>query len=198
VHAVALLPLALLASDAARRQLGENPLQALTQRTGLLALALLFAALAVTPLVTVSGWRELQPHRRTVGLYAFLYATLHVATFAWLDYNLDLAQIAADVGEKRYVLAGLGTFVILAALAATSSRAAQRRLGRRWARLHRWVYVAAPLAVLHYAWAVKSDLRAPLACAVLVAVLLALRWPPVRRRAGALRQRVRPASPGPT
>jgi methionine sulfoxide reductase heme-binding subunit len=189
-HAGALLPLALLLWDAAQRNLTANPIQAITQRTGYPALVLLVLSLACTPANTLFGARRLLALRRPLGLYGFLYASLHLAVFVALDYGLDAALIWQTVAEKRYVIAGFAAFLLLVPLALTSTRGWMRRLGRTWRRLHRLVYLAVPLGVVHYLWLVKSDIRAPLLFGAAVAVLLALRLPPVRRRATRWRERV--------
>ncbi len=186
-HLASLVPLALLIWDGAQGQLTVNPIQEITQRTGKTALALLVLSLACTPANRVLGLRVALLLRRPLGLYAFLYASLHLLTFFVLDYGLDVELIWGAVAEKRYVLAGLGAFVLLVPLALTSTRGWMRRLGRRWKPLHRLVYLAASLAVLHYVWLVKADIREPLLYGAAVAVLLGLRLPPVRRALASLR-----------
>jgi len=195
VHAAGLLPLALLVVDARLRHLTANPIQELTLRTGKFALIFLVASLAVTPLISACGWRRLAPARRTLGLYSFGYALLHGLTFAWLDYDFDLALIGAELAEKRYILAGFAAFCILVPLAVTSTRGWQRRLGPGWRQLHRWVYVAAPLVIAHFLWLVKSDRREPLAWGAVVLLLLALRRPAARRWLAARRSAARPLAP---
>ena len=180
-HIAALLPLAVLVWDYLGDQLTANPIQEATFRTGKTALVLLALSLLCTPLVRLLGWKPAQALRRPLGLYAFFYAALHLAIFAAVDYGLDWGLIQQAVAETRYVLVGLAAFVLLAPLALTSTKGWQRRLGRRWLALHRLVYLAAPLAVLHFALLVKSDIREPLAYGAAVATLLILRLPPVRR-----------------
>ncbi len=189
VHLAALIPLAWLIFDAARGNLGANPIQAVEQRTGKYALILMAASLACTPLNTVTGWRSVLRWRRPLGLYAFVYAALHFLTFLGLDYGFDVGLIWLDVAGKRFILVGAAALAILVALAFTSTGAAMKRMGRRWKQLHRWVYAAGGLVIIHYAWAVKADIRGPLAWGALIAALLALRLPPVRRWFA--RQRVR-------
>src|SRR5688572_24344945 len=179
--ALALLPLAGLGLGAARGTLGANPVETVTHTTGQWALRLLLATLAVTPLRRLGGWPFLAPWRRSLGLLAFLYATLHFATFLALDLGFDLSALGEEVAERPYVTLGFTAFVLLAPLAATSTRGWQRRLGRRWLALHRAVYAAAALAVLHFVWLVKADLAEPLAYAAVLALLLAARWRPRRR-----------------
>lgn len=125
----------------------------------------------MTPLARLARWSALRPYRRTFGLLCFGYASLHLATFFVLDLGLDPGSLAEEVRERPYVTLGLSAWLCLAPLAITSTRGWQRRLGRRWASLHRLAYVAAALAVLHFAWLVKADLAEP---AIHGAVLLAL------------------------
>ena len=99
--------------------------------------------------------------RRPLGLYAFLYASLHFATFVWLDYGLDLELLRQAIFDQRYVLAGFAAGLLMLVLAVTSTRGWQKRMGKNWKRLHRLVYLAAALAVLHFFWLVKGDWRRP-------------------------------------
>ena len=181
-------PLAWLIVRAAGGELAE-PVEDITHLTGDWALRLLLASLAVTPLRRIFGWRGLAPFRRTLGLLAFGYALLHFATYLALDLGFDFAALAEDVGERLYITAGFAAFLLLLPLAITSTRGWQRRLGRRWLKLHRVVYAAGALAVLHFIWLVKADLRDPLLYAALLAVLLGVRahhaWRSRRARAGA-------------
>jgi len=125
----------------------------------------------VTPLARLVRWSALRPYRRTLGLLAFGYATLHVAIFFVLDLGLALGALVEEVRERPYVTLGFSAYLCLVPLAVTSTRAWQRRLGRRWVALHRLAYLAALLAVLHFVWLVKADLFEP---AVYGAVLLGL------------------------
>jgi sulfoxide reductase heme-binding subunit YedZ len=198
VHVAGMLPFLLLIWDGHHHLLGANPLQAVTFRTGKFALIFLVLSLAVTPLNTVFGWRQLVPLRRTLGLYCFFYAVLHVATFVWLDYNFDFGLLLGEIGQKRYVFIGLAAVLILLPLAITSTKGWQKRLGKRWKRLHQWVYVAGVLVIFHFLWLVKADRREPLAFGAVVALLLVARRPAVRRYFGARRAGARPpARPAP-
>jgi sulfoxide reductase heme-binding subunit YedZ len=181
VHPLALLPLALLAFDAATGRLSVNPIQDLTLRTGYAALVLLMLCLACTPAVSLFGWKWAGALRKPLGLYSFLYVCLHLLVFVALDYGLDAGLIWQAVAEKRYVLAGFAAFLLLLPLALTSTRGALRRLGRWWRRIHWLIYPAAILAVLHYLWLSKLP-REPLIFAAVLAALLALRLPPISRR----------------
>lgn len=181
----ALVPLAWLGLDALRGGLGAEPIEEVTHRTGWWALTLLLATLAVTPLRRLSGRNELARLRRPLGLLAFLYATLHFLTYL-VDQAFDWRFLAEDVVEHPYVAVGFTAFLLLVPLAATSTKAMIRRLGgRRWQRLHRLVYLAAALAVVHFYWLVKQDVREPLVFAAVLALLLALRLPWLRARARA-------------
>ncbi len=190
VHVAALAPLAVLIWDIVQDQLSFNPIQDITARTGRTALTLLLVALACTPANTLFGFRRALTVRRALGLYAFLYAGLHFLTFTLLDYGLDLVQIGNTIAEKRFVLVGFAAFVILLALAITSTKGWMKRLGKKWRSLHRLIYLAALLAVVHFVWLVKSDIREPLRFGAVAIALLALRLPPVRRAISGVRNRL--------
>jgi sulfoxide reductase heme-binding subunit YedZ len=190
VHPVALAPGLHLAFDASQGQLSVNPIQDLTLRTGYAALVLLMLSLAATPLNLIFGWKWALKLRRPLGLYAFGYAAVHMLIFVGLDYGFNAELIWQDVAEKRYIIAGSAALLLLTPLAITSTKGWQRRLGKDWKRLHRLVYLAAILAVTHYLWLVKSDLRPPLVFAVILGLLLTLRTPWVKDRITGLRRRV--------
>jgi sulfoxide reductase heme-binding subunit YedZ len=181
VHLAALAPLAILLWDMWQGNLSVNPIQDITFRTGKAAMVLLVATLAMTPLHTVFGFKQGLKVRRALGLYAFLYASLHFLTYAWLDYDWDLRLIGLEITEKLYVLVGLAAFLILIPLAVTSTKGWQRRLKKNWRRLHRWVYAAAVLVMLHYIWVQKADIREPIIWSIILAILLILRVPTVKR-----------------
>jgi methionine sulfoxide reductase heme-binding subunit len=176
-----LIPLAWLVFSALAHNLTVNPIQAVEQRTGRYALYLLIASLACTPLVTISGWSVPLRWRRALGLYAFMYALIHFLTFLGLDYGFDLGLIWADVAGKRYIIVGAMAFIILLLLALTSTKGWKRRLKKTWIRLHRWVYVVGGLVIVHYTWSVKADTRPPLAWGAVIALLLLLRLPSIKR-----------------
>ena len=179
-----LAPAVGLAVAAATDGLGANPVEKVTHETGEWALRFLVLSLAVTPLRRVSGWRALTLERRTLGLFAFAYASLHFATYVGLDLAFEWSFLGEDILERPYITVGFATFLILLALACTSTRAAARRLGRRWKPLHRLVYVAGIGAVVHFLWLVKADLREPLVYGAIVAALLGVRlWWRFRERA---------------
>lgn len=196
VHAGALLPLAMIVIDNYRFNLTANPIQEITIRTGKAGLVLLIFSLACTPLNTVFGFRNALKVRRALGLYGFLYVALHLFIFAVLDYGVDLQLIAQAIIEKYYIIAGFIAFTLLVPLAITSTRGWMRRLGHRWKVLHRLVYLAVPIGVLHFALLVKSVFGRPepLLWGVLVLGLLALRLPAVRRWFAGVRGRLRTRS----
>jgi sulfoxide reductase heme-binding subunit YedZ len=180
-------PLVGLVVAAVTDRLGANPIEKITHVTGEWGLRYLVLCLGVTPLRRLTGWRMLSLERRTLGLFAFLYAALHLTTYVALDLGFDWASLGEDITERPYITVGFATFCILLALASTSTRAAVRRLGHRWKPLHRLVYLAGIGAVVHFLWLVKSDTREPLIYAAIVASLLLvrLRWALARRRAAA-------------
>jgi sulfoxide reductase heme-binding subunit YedZ len=177
----ALGPLVVLLLDTAAGDLGANPVETVTHRTGFTALTLLMITLAVTPLRRMSGIGALATLRRPIGLFAFFYATLHFLTYAvdqtYLSgLGVSPAAIVEDVVERPYITVGLTAFVLLIPLAVTSTKRWIKRLGaKRWQRVHRLVYVAAILGVLHFLWLVKADLFQPLVFAAVLAVLLGAR-----------------------
>ena len=142
-HVAVLLPLAILIWDFNQGQLTANPIQEITLRTGRTTLILLVLSLACTPVNIIFGIRQVLPLRRTLGLYAFMYACLHFLTFVGLDYRFNFSLMLADISDKRFVLAGLAAFLSLLLLAVTSTKGWQKRLGKNWTRLHWLAYLAA-------------------------------------------------------
>jgi sulfoxide reductase heme-binding subunit YedZ len=179
-HTAALAPLALLAWGYAQDQLTANPIREVTLRTGKAALVLLVLSLACTPAHTLFGFRPAIKLRRPLGLYAFLYTGLHGLTFVGLDFGFDVGLIVEEIGQRRFVQAGMLAFLLLLPLAVTSTRGWNRRLGKNWRRLHRLVYLAALAAVVHFVWLTKGDIREPLLYGAAVALLLVVRIPAVR------------------
>ena len=191
VWALALIPLGLLAQRVLQGRLGANPIEFIEHYFGLWSLRLLMATLAVTPLRMLTGWSEPLKMRRTVGLWAYVYVCLHFAVYIVFDLNiLDPAhaakQLAEDLVKRLYITVGFTAWLLLLPLAITSTDGWQRRLKRRWKSLHRLIYIAAALGVLHFVWLVKKDLSEPLLYAAILLALLAFRWPlPQLRRASA-------------
>jgi len=197
VHVLAWLPLVYLIYANITNRLTINPIQDLEQVLGRIAIYWLVATLAVTPLYTLTGWPDLPNRRRAVGLYAFLYACLHLAIFFGLDYAFNLAQIWNLVIGKVYLLVGVLAVLLLIPLAITSFDYFKRTMGRNWKRLHWLMYPAVIVSILHYALAQKGNLFTlqgnilrPFIWGVLAVLLLALRLPPVRRRVIGVRRRL--------
>jgi len=190
VHAAALLPLALLIRAYWQNLLGPDAVAEATRRSGRYALAFLMLSLTPTVVARVIGYRDALRVRRALGLYGFMYAALHFLVFTGLDYGFDFGLIRQAVQEGRLVQAGLVALITLVPLAVTSTRGWMRRLGRNWKRLHRLSYVAAGLAVLHYAWRFKELRTTPLLVGAALLLLLIARFPPVARMLANWRSRV--------
>jgi len=176
VFVLALLPFARIAWLIVN-QVPVEPVEFVTHGTGDWALYLLCATLAITPLRRFTGWNWLIRLRRMLGLYTFFYALMHFLTFLWADHNFDVGAMWKDVLKRPFITVGFIAFVLLLPLAATSTNAMIKRLGRRWAQLHRLIYLIAPLAILHYWWmkAGKHNFEQPIIWGTVVAVLLGLR-----------------------
>lgn len=188
VWLLCLAPIGWLAADAATGRLGANPIEEAQLRTGWWTLVVLLASLAVTPLRRLTGWNRLVRFRRLLGLFAFAYATTHFLGYVVLDQWFAWRFIVEDIAERPFILAGFTAWCLLLPLAVTSTRGWIRRLGRRWGRLHRLVYVAAGLGALHFYWKVKADTREPLVFAAVLGVLLLARIPVVRHGLERLRR----------
>jgi methionine sulfoxide reductase heme-binding subunit len=171
-----LLPLALpTVSLPWEGDLGVNPVETLLHRTGKTAVTILLVALAVTPIRRLTGWNRVQLVRRMVGVWSFVYALCHFATYVVFDKLGDLQAITEDVFKRKFIFSGMAAFVILLVLAATSTGGMIRRLGKRWLTLHRLVYVAGLAAIIHFVWGQKADIRQPLGYAFALVVLLGYR-----------------------
>jgi sulfoxide reductase heme-binding subunit YedZ len=179
-HVGALLPLAWLLWETWQGRFIVDPVKEITTRTGKTALILLILSLACTPLNTIFGFKHALRVRRPLGLYAFLYVGLHFLTFLGLDYGFDLDLIRQDILDQRYVWVGFATGLLLLPLAITSTKGWQKRLGKNWKRLHRLVYLASILDIVHFVWLTK-DIREPLRYGGVVALLLMVRIPAIKR-----------------
>ncbi|HDK38344.1 MAG TPA: sulfoxide reductase heme-binding subunit YedZ [Thiolapillus brandeum] len=177
VFALSLLPLAAITWGMFNDGLGPNPVEALSHETGSWALRFLLITLAMTPLRRLTGWRRPVLLRRMLGLFSFFYVCLHVLVWLWLDREFAWSGMLADIAKRPYITVGFLSFMMLTALALTSNTYSMRRLGKRWQALHRLVYAAAALAVLHFIWLVKADLLQPLIYLGILVVLMLLRMP---------------------
>lgn len=160
-------------------ELGANPVEAIQDGVGKWGLRFLLITLAVTPLRHWTGRVWLLAYRRMLGLFAFFYVALHFSVYLVLDLGLDFAHITEDILERPFITIGFLALLLLLPLAATSTRGMMRRLGRRWQKLHRLVYVVSILGVWHYYWQVKLDTLEPTIYAAILAILLGsrlLRW----------------------
>ena len=169
-------------------RLGANPVEEIQDRFGIWALRFIMITLAVTPLRRVTGWNWLARFRRMFGLFTFFYVLMHFLAWLILDQGVLLSAILEDIIERPFITIGFVALLLLTALAATSTNAMRRRLGRRWQTLHNATYVIAVLGVWHYWWQVKQDITEPLIYASVLAVLLGARawWQWQRRRKPAI------------
>jgi sulfoxide reductase heme-binding subunit YedZ len=166
--------------------LGADPISRLIHACGITALRLLLVTLAITPLRMLTGWNNLLRLRRMLGVFAFFYVLLHFTAYAWLDQDLNLAAVGEDILKRPYITIGMLGLLLLIPLAVTSTNGMMRRLGRRWTKLHRLVYVVAALALWHFWWQVKADIREPLVYVAIFTALMAWRlkakfWPATAR-----------------
>jgi sulfoxide reductase heme-binding subunit YedZ len=181
VHALALAPMAYLGWQfwqvwqAGSDALGADPVAEVEHRTGLWALRLLLLTLAITPLRQLTGQPLLLRFRRMLGLYAFFYATVHLAAYLGLDLRGYWTQIFEEIVKRPYITVGFLAWLLLIPLAITSTQGWMRRLKRNWGKLHKAIYAIGVLAVLHFWWLVKSDIREPLLYAAILALLLGWR-----------------------
>src|SRR5215207_1657535 len=171
-----LVPLVLLFWDLYHKRVGPNPLEFATKTTGMLTLIFLSLTVAITPLRKIFGINSLVKLRRMVGLFAFFYGSLHLLTYVWFDRLFNLVSVGQDVIRRPFILTGMTAFFLMVPLAITSTNKMVKRLGgKRWARLHRLVYVAAIAGVVHFWMLVKSDIRLPLTFAFILLFLLGYR-----------------------
>jgi sulfoxide reductase heme-binding subunit YedZ len=196
-----LTPLGILTLEFVQDRLGANPIERITHLTGFFGLTFLVVTLAITPLRRLSGWNSAIKLRRLIGLFGFFYVCLHFLTYLILDHFFDWRTIVEDIVERPYITVGFTTLLLLIPLAFTSTKGWIRRLGKRWLMLHRLVYVAAGLGVLHFFWKEKADTREPLIFAGVLAILLLFRVPVLLKRRAARRAPGRQgssASPSPS
>jgi sulfoxide reductase heme-binding subunit YedZ len=165
-----------------------NPVQELEQRTGRQAITLLVLSLACTPINTIFKWTEPLKRRRALGLYAFMYAVIHVIIFVDLDYGLAWSLMVKTILQKPYIIVGVTSFLLLVPLAFTSFDIWKKRLGKNWKRLHQLIYLIAPLVTLHYVWSKKGnilslqgDVIRPFIYGLIIAIFLIFRIPAIRK-----------------
>lgn len=155
--------------------LGANPVEALTRFLGTWALNFLLLTLSVSPLAQLLHQKWLLSFRRILGVTAFIYASLHVLGYVWLDLWFDWSAIARDIAKHPFILAGLCGFLLQIPLALTSTDNMVKKLGRHWKQLHKLVYPAIMLGVLHYFWLVKRDVTLPIIYTLIAGILLVFR-----------------------
>lgn len=176
LFANALVPLGMLLWDVYHKRLGANPPEFMTRTTGMLTLVFLMLTLAVTPLRKITGLNWLVKFRRMLGLFAFFYGFLHLMTYILFDRSLNLKSVPADVVTRPFIALGMAAFFLMIPLAITSTTKMIKRLGgKRWNRLHKFIYAAGVAGALHFWLFVKSDKRLPLTFAFVLLLLLAHR-----------------------
>lgn len=184
IFLAALLPLGRLVWLGFTNDLGANPIELITRSTGTWALVFLCLTLTMTPLRLLTNQVIWIRYRRMLGLFSFFYACLHFSIWLWLDLDWNLIEMGKDVIKRPFITMGFLSFVMLIPLALSSNHWMQRKLGRRWAQLHRMVYLIAITVILHYWWhkAGKNDLDTVSIYALIVILLLSCRIPYVRKR----------------
>ncbi|HLR12546.1 MAG TPA: protein-methionine-sulfoxide reductase heme-binding subunit MsrQ [Burkholderiaceae bacterium] len=184
IWASGLYPLASWIYLAMQDALTANPPEYLIRSTGVWALVFLWLTLALSPLARFSGQPALIVVRRLLGLFCFFYTVLHIIGWALWERGLSLSLMLTDIGQRPFILIGTVASLLLLALAATSTQAAMRRLGRRWKTLHRTIYLIAVLSLWHY-WLVKAgkqDFQMPLVHMGVFGVLMLTRAGRMTRR----------------
>jgi sulfoxide reductase heme-binding subunit YedZ len=158
VHLGGILPAVILLFSFFAGDLTANPIQALEQRTGIIALNFLLLSLACTPVSIITGYKKIVARKKALGNYAFLYASIHFLIFIGLDYGFDLQLILTDVGTKKFILFGLTALLLLLPLAVTSLNYWKKKLGPRWKTLHKLVYIISPIVTIHFLLSLKGDI----------------------------------------
>ncbi|WP_457808175.1 protein-methionine-sulfoxide reductase heme-binding subunit MsrQ [Kushneria sp. EE4] len=189
VFMAALLPFLWWAFQVAAGQAGPEPGQYLLLNFGQCALILLLVTLSLTPLMKLTRWKGFAVIRRQLGLWAFSYGVLHLTSYLLFILGLDFAALGADLQRRPYIIVGFVALLMLLALAVTSNRYSMKRLGKRWKFLHRIVYIALALVLLHFFWVVRADMAQWSGYALAGAVLMILRIPVISRALGRVRPR---------
>jgi len=179
IFLICLVPLARLIWLGVNDGLGANPIEFITRSTGTWALIFLCITLTMTPMRLITGLTVWIKLRRMMGLFCFFYACIHFSIWFWLDQNLDLQSMWADVIKRPFITMGFLTLVLLTPLALTSNQWSVRQLGRRWTLLHKLVYLIACTAIVHYWWhkAGKNDLETVSIYGAVICLLLIFRLP---------------------
>lgn len=175
IFIMALLPVFYLVWGVFSDALGANPIETVIRDLGEWALRFLLVTLSISPLRRLTGMAQLLRLRRMLGLYVFFYASLHLSIYLWLEQSFDWWEIWLDIVERPFITIGMLSFILLIPLAVTSTRAAIRKLGKNWLRLHQLVYPIAIFSVLHFWWLVKADTQEPLIYALILTLLLSER-----------------------
>ena len=175
VFLASLVPAAMLVRAFFTGELGFNPAETIRLETGRWTFKFLLLTLAVTPIRRVTGWNAVIRYRRMLGLFAFFYGTLHFASYWAFDVNFEIGATLKDIVKRPFITVGFASFLLMIPLALTSTQGSIRRLGRRWAVLHRLVYVSTICAAIHFAWTVKVFTGDPVYYALTVTALLGFR-----------------------
>jgi sulfoxide reductase heme-binding subunit YedZ len=172
---ICLIPLTRLVWLGVADDLSANPIEFIERSTGFWALFFLLITLALTPIRLLTGRAWQIQFRRMLGLFMFFYVCLHIVTYVWLDFAFDWAAMTKDIAKHPRILVGFAAFILSLPLAITSTNAMMKRLGGHWKQLHQSVYVIAVLAIVHFWWLVKKDIREPLLYACILIVLFGIR-----------------------
>ncbi|NQV13834.1 sulfoxide reductase heme-binding subunit YedZ [bacterium] len=175
VFTAALLPVAYLIFGLVGDKLGANPIETLLHKTGFWTLTFLMITLSVSPVRKLSNWNKIIKFRRMLGLFAFFYACLHFTIYLGLDRQFEWQEIVEDLSKRPYITIGFTALVMLVPLAITSTKGWIRKLGKRWQKLHRLIYVIATAGVVHFWWLVKKDITEPLIFALILSLLMTFR-----------------------
>lgn len=175
VFILCIIPFARLIWLGVQDNLSANPVEFIERFTGFWALIILLATLSLTPVRLLTGRSWQIQLRRMLGLFMFFYASLHVTTYVWLDFSFDWTDITKDIAKHPRILVGFSAFLLTIPLAITSNNAMMKRLRNRWKQLHQLIYVIAILAIVHFWWLVKKDIREPMFYAVILVILLGIR-----------------------
>jgi sulfoxide reductase heme-binding subunit YedZ len=177
------VPALLLLNGALTNTLGPDPADVVVDQTGEWTIRFLCLALAVTPLSKLTFLKPLKllRYRRIIGVTTAVYASLHLLSFMAFILAWQWLEIATELVERPYITVGFVAFLILLLLAITSTDGWVRRLGRKWKKLHQWVYLAAVLSAIHLIWQIRSDAGEAIVYSSILAMLLLYRYIEKRR-----------------